>query len=136
MSRTLLLEDVLILARTVFGEAEGEPYAGKKAVVHVILNRKQHRIGDRDHSYAQTALRWRQFSVWNEDEPRRKTIERVGFDNPMFRESVRAVLEAFDEADTTQGSRWYHTKDVSPVWSRGKQPVTSIGNHLFFNNIE
>jgi hypothetical protein len=36
---TILLEDVLIGARTVFGEARGEPFEGQKAVAHVILNR-------------------------------------------------------------------------------------------------
>jgi len=26
----------------------------------------------------------------------------------------------------------YHTKRVSPYWSKGKRPVATIGNHLFF----
>ena len=128
--------DLDVAARTVYGEARGEPYEGKKAVVHVIVNRTTLREGDRDHSLAATALRWRQFSAWNESDPNRAAAQRVTLADRTYRECLRAVLEALDEPDPTQGSRHYHTKTVRPRWSRGKRPVLEIGNHRFFNDID
>jgi len=127
--------DLDILARTVYGEARGEPYEGKKAVAHVIINRTTFKIGDRDHSIAAAALRWLQFSAWNESDPNRAQMEKVTLADKSFRECMRAALEAFDEPDPTVGSRHYHTRGVTPSWSRGTAPVIQIGNHVFFNNI-
>ncbi len=128
--------DLDILARTLWGEARGESYEGKKAIVHVIMNRTAKRIGDRDHSLAATAIRHMQFSAWREADPNRAYMERLSLNSKMFRECMRAVLEAIDEPDPTFGSDHYHTHSSRPRWSRGKTPVLKIGNHRFFNNIE
>lgn len=127
--------DLDLTARTIFGEARGESYSGQKAVAHVIINRTIKKIGDRDHSLAASAIRWWQFSAWNENDPNRELIETVTVNNRTFRQCLRALLEALDEPDPTMGSLHYHAKGASPSWSRGKAPVIEIGNHVFFNNI-
>lgn len=127
--------DLDIVARTVYGEARGESFEGKKAVVHVIINRTNHKASKRDHSLAATALRWRQFSAWNTSDPNRRRMEATALSDETFRECMRAVLTALDEIDPTKGSRHYHTNTISPGWARGHKPVAAIGSHVFYNDV-
>lgn len=131
----MLLEDLLILARTIYGEARGQPFEGQKAVAHVVFNRVSSRVGDADHSIAAACLRWLQFSAWNENDPNRVRLSNVTMQDSGFRTAVRAALEAYDEKDFTLGSRHYHTKTIKPKWSEGHTPVVMIGDHVFYNDI-
>ena len=129
------LEDILIAARTLYGEARGVSFKHKQAIVHVLINRTEHKEGDRDHSLAATALRWKQFSAWNENDPNRILLERVDFNDRYFRECFCAVLSALNEKDFTQGSRHYHHKNITPKWAKDKEPILFIAPHKFYNNI-
>lgn len=133
----LLLEDVLIAARTVFGEARGEPYDGKKAVAHVLLNRWKSDSGQfsKDDTLATACLRHVQFSAWSATDPNLAVMVAVDLNDKRFRECLRAMLEAFDEPDLTDGATHYHRSTLSVYWSRGHEPVAEIGNHVFFNDI-
>lgn len=126
----MTLEDLLIAARTVYGEARGEPFEGQRAVAHVILNRAKEEGG-----IARACLRAWQFSCWNPDDANFQLIQKVALDDKRFCLALRAVLEAFVEPDFTQGARHYHTRQVQPSWSRGRTPDLMIGNHLFFRGI-
>lgn len=132
----LLLEDLLILARTVYGESRGQPFEGQKAVAHVVLNRVSWKPGDPDHSIAAVCLRWLQFSAWNENDPNRSRMAAADLTDSSFRMALRAALEAYDEKDFTLGSRHYHTKTIKPKWSEGHTPVVMIGDHVFYNDIK
>jgi N-acetylmuramoyl-L-alanine amidase len=127
---TLSLEDILIGARTVFGEARGEPYEGQKAVAHVILNRSR-----KEGSVAAACLRPKQFSAWNLGDATRERMVTVTTNDPKFRTAIRAFLEAVDEADFTQGCHHYHHKNISPKWALGHTPVVVIGQHAFYNTV-
>jgi N-acetylmuramoyl-L-alanine amidase len=126
------LEDILVAARTIFGEARGEPFEGQKAVAHVILNR----AAKEGRSIAQVCLRPLQFSCWNSGDPTRERMVTVTTSDHKFRTAIRAFLDADAEVDFTNGATHYHTKTVSPSWSKDKQPVLVIGAHRFFNNID
>ena len=39
-------------------------------------------------------------------------------------------------ADRTKGSTHYHTVAVKPPWAKYKEPIITIGNHLFYKGIE
>lgn len=127
-----LLEDLLIAARTILGEARGETYRGKKAVAHVLINRTNERIGDRDHSLAATCLRWKQFSAWLESDPNRKILEEASLDDRDMRVCLRAILEALDEEDFTNGANHYHTRSIEPYWAEDVLPCFEEGHHLFY----
>lgn len=132
--------DIVIAARTIYGEARGESYEGKKAVAHVLINRTDHRRGDPDHTLAATALRHRQFSAWNEGDANREKLQEIDVDDPVFRDCMRAILEALDEPDPTKGSRHYMTvqrraRGWPGNWGEKKTPVARIGNHLFYNDV-
>src|SRR3990167_8200788 len=131
----LTREDIWIAAQTLYGEARGEPYYGKKAVAHVFINRTNKKIGDRDHSLAATSLRQYQFSTWLENDPNRKLIENAQITDKLFRDCIRAILESLDEDDFTKGATHYHTDKIAPPWSVGKHPCLTVGSHLFYNNI-
>ena len=130
--------DLDICARTVYGEARGESYQAKKAVAHVMVNRWRTTAGQfaADDTLATACLRHSQFSAWTANDPNFEVMHAATIESRLFRECVRAVLEALDEKDFTQNSKWYHTHSVSPRWSRDKEPVVSVGNHRFFNNID
>lgn len=128
-------EDVFIMARTVYGEGRGESYHAKKAIAHVIINRTRKKIGDRDHSLAATCLRYWQFSAWLEEDPNRQKMIDANINNRLFRECLRACLEALDEDDFTKGSDHYHAAYMMPYWAEGKHPALRLDGHLFYNNV-
>ena len=136
-------EDLVIAARTVYGEARGESFEGKRAVAHVLLNRL--RAGNSS-SLAGVCLRPLQFSCWNRGDPNLPRLLAAGFDDRGFRDCLRAVIEACDETDPTAGATHYLNRAAwtrmqgAPAhgpqnWAKGLQPSAEIGGHLFFNNV-
>lgn len=136
MTSRLTLEDLMIAARTVWGEARGEPETGQKMVAHVILNRWRAITGQftADRTVAATCLRTRQFSCWNPKDPNFAPMLAAGPEDHTFRHALAAVLEALDEIDPSRATH-YHTRDVLPDWVGGRVPVVTVGNHLFYNDV-
>lgn len=131
-------EAIDTLARTLWGEARGEPRTGKEAVAAVVLNRVNRGLSGRFGATIEEVCRKpKQFSCWNRGDPNRKLLERVDRTDSAFVECIEIAERAVDGnmEDPTDGSDHYHTIDVSPGWSRGKTPVKKIGRHLFFNDI-
>ncbi len=134
--------EVDVLARTIYGEARGETVRGKEAVACVILNRVK-RAHDRGgywwgNTIEEVCLKPWQFSCWNEGDPNRAKILSVEPGHRVFdtclRIARRAVSGCID--DMTKGATHYHTKHVSPPWSRGKPVSFELGRHEFYNTIE
>lgn len=80
---------------------------------------------------------WR-FSCWNKTDPNRRKLLAVTPENKAFRSCLRIVRKTVNGGldDPTSGATHYHTKTVSPPWSRGRKPSTEIGHHRFYNDIE
>lgn len=138
----VLAADIEILARTIWGEARGETYKGKKAIGHVMLNRALSEFGQwkNDDTLSTACLRNQQFSCWNINDPNFIPMQQVTFNDPVLRECVRAGMEAIDEPDFTNGARHYHTKQITPYWIKRQdgtlyETCFGIGNHVFYNNI-
>ena len=133
----MILEDILICARTVWGEARGEDQEGRLAVAHVMVNRWRTRVGQfaKDDTLATACLRHVQFSVWNEGDPNFQKMQSVDVNDREFRQCLVAVLQALDEPDPTNRSLHYHTRAVSPPWSLHHVPAYETRGHLFFNDI-
>jgi len=127
-------DDVLELARTIYGEARGEGEEGMNAVAHVIKNRvKSGKYGQGVKGV--TRKPW-QFSAWNKKDPNREKILglRPGEDD-IFDEAIKVaenVLGGKTE-DPTQGALHYYNPDVvNARWDRNKKAKKiKIGNHLF-----
>lgn len=132
-----------ILARTIFGEARGEPVRGKEAVAAVIMNRvRRARAAGGTYWWGATVedvcRRPWQFSCWNDADPNRAKIESVPTDNRVFQSCQRIARRALAGtlADPTDGATHYHAKMVNPPWARGRAPSAEIGQHLFYSDIE
>lgn len=141
----LTLEDVLVAARTVWGESRGETYRGKLAVSHVLLNRWKSASGQwkKDNTLSSTCLRAFQFSCWNPNDLNLKKMQDVDLNDKLFRECIRAVLESYDNPgkDPTQGSFHYMTthrlnQGWPSSWGPKRQSVVTIGSHQFFNDVQ
>jgi len=130
----ITFEDLKYWTLTVWGEARGEPFQGKKAVAFVILNRAI----KRNQSIKDVCLAAQQFSCWNVNDPNYKLIN-----NPKFNintSSMVDIIEVIHEAlgnanDPTKGSTHYCTVTTDPYWAIGKTPVITVGNHKFYNNV-
>jgi spore germination cell wall hydrolase CwlJ-like protein len=61
-------------------------------------------------------------------------LRRDSADHRLWLSARRIAAEILSghSSDPTLGSLFYHTVDVQPNWSRGIDPVTQIGSHLFF----
>ncbi|HTH15551.1 MAG TPA: cell wall hydrolase [Magnetospirillum sp.] len=126
-----------ILARTLWGEARGEPVRGIEAVAAVVMNRVRHGgwWGDTVETVCKKPM---QFSCWNPDDPNRAKLERVDDSDRVFRICVRTAWRAIAGAldDPTNGATHYHVRGLYPLWARGRTPTTEIGNHVFYAGVE
>lgn len=136
------LADFDIAARTVIGEANNQPFDGKKAVVHVLMNRAfaaatwlavhgneevtQHPLyGDGTLKGAaqksntvrrpdRTLLTIHQFSCWNTFDPVFTRIMGAATDSTSYKGAILAVEAAIEEEDITGGATHYHTRGMNP----------------------
>lgn len=131
------LDDLIIVARTIWGEARGETEQGRLAVAWVIKNRVE-RGGWWGTTARAVCLHPWQFSCWNENDPNRAKLEALPTDDPLFQECLWAALSAFleKEPDPTDGSCHYKVIGAPASWAAGKVPVCTIGRHQFFNDVE
>jgi len=125
--------DLDIIARTIYGEARGEPYEGMVAVAHVIFNRVKK--SGHTQTPAQVCLKPWQFSCWNPRDKNHEIVQDVKLDDISFRLAMREALEAFDGADMTNGATHYCHIKLYPDWAQGHEPVKVIGNHKFYKDI-
>ncbi|WP_207460161.1 cell wall hydrolase [Azospirillum sp. SYSU D00513] len=135
-------DPVDILARTLWGEARGEPVRGIEAVAAVVMNRvarAQRRggwwWGD---SVVAVCRKPYQFSCWNVGDPNRAKLLAVTADDPVFAACLRVARRAVSGLlpDPTGGATHYHRAGISPAWARGHGPSAEIGHHLFYNSVE
>ena len=125
--------DIECLALNVYFEARGEPFIGKLAVAHVVLNRMRDRRfpasacmvvkqgGDRVRHNCQ-------FSWWcdgKSDRPRHRTAWATSL--TVAKETYWGFAE-----DPTRGALWYHADYVDPSWSDGFLRTRVIGKHIFY----
>lgn len=131
--------DITIAAKTIYGEARGEPLEGKYAVAHVIKNRAA--LADNhphfgDGSPASACLAKWQFSCWN-DPTALQSIRDDDVKLDLFKTIARHVLGG-GHKDNTNGATYYFANWMKepPEWAKGHSPCAVIGKHLFFRGIK
>ena len=130
------LDDIWIMARTIFGEARGEDDIGRLAVANVILNRWAK--GFRN-SIAGVCLQHAAFSCWLENDPNRPVLDSIGISaNSAIRECFVIGLNALNTNDdiTFGSTHYFNPKLAAPRWAAGHTQVFSHGRHIFFNDIK
>lgn len=131
-----------ILAKTIYGEARGEPLSGQEAIASVILNRveysRRHKTYWWGNTIAEVCQKPLQFSCWNSDDPNYRILLRVTESNPIYATCKRIAKRAMAGLlkDRTYGATHYHNRKIRPKWSIGKIPCAEIGSHIFYNDVE
>lgn len=118
---TVSQSDIEILARTIHGEARGEPYMGQVAVGAVIINRVlSHEFPDniKDVVYQRS-----QFTAVADGQ----------INYPPNNTAYRAAKEALGGVDPTMGSLYYYNPKTAEnkSWFQTRKFVVSIGEHVF-----
>ena len=129
--------DIETMARTIWGEARGEGAPGMEAVAHVIKNRT--RDPRWPGSFESVCLQPRQFSCWNENDPNRAQLVKLGNDDLSFLRAQAIALDVITLrlADSTYGANHYLTVDLfrsahRPAWADPETITARIGRHVFF----
>ena len=119
-----------VVAAVLMGEAGGEGRAGMVAVVEVLRTR-----GDsRRTSMLAEAVRPKQFSCLNGTSPEDLISRYEG--SPGWDTALEIARMAYNTPErlpgVTRGATHYHARQADPYWARGRQPVVTIGNHVFY----
>lgn len=127
--------ELTCLALNIYHEARGEPFEGRLAVAHVVLNRVADRRFPRTICAVVKQGGWRQlhrchFSWWCDGRSDRPTDARAWRESRTIARLVHNGLTL----DPTGGALWYHARHVSPFWadSANKLRHTKIGAHIFY----
>ncbi|MFO7814825.1 MAG: cell wall hydrolase [Halanaerobiales bacterium] len=121
LAKTVNQSDIEIIARTINGEARGEPYMGQVAVGAVIINRVL--SNNFPNNIKDVIYQDNQFSAVADGQ--------IHFTpNDM---AYRAAKEALDGVDPTMGSLYYYNPDTAKnkKWFSSRKFVVSIGAHIF-----
>jgi N-acetylmuramoyl-L-alanine amidase len=135
--------DVDVGARTIFGEARGEPLKGQIAVAGAIMNRVRIDFGDdgRDDWWGEgvqgvclAGKGIHQFSCWDANSPGLVALKSVKPGSYIFDVCRLVMFQAIKGLinDPTGGATHYHAKWAMPYWAIGRTPCAVIGNHLFY----
>jgi N-acetylmuramoyl-L-alanine amidase len=136
-SRSFTPDDIAYLAKTAYGEAEGEGPTGEDAVMHVIANRLNAKpAGTTVQAVVQAP---HQFESWAQGNPRQAVMQGIDLNDPKYAKLVslaKAVLGGQD-ADPTGGSTlFYNAKKASPSWASKAVPTAVIGQHTFMKELK
>lgn len=139
--RSVNVEHVRCLATNIYWEARSEPFMGQVAVARVVMNRIKHGFAPNP-----CKVVYQSIAIQDQDDP--SEIKRLcqfswvceGKTTPtrnstylQAEEIARKVLSENKWHDVLPSNvLFFHNKTVSPQWQY--QPVTTIGNHVFYAN--
>lgn len=135
-------EAIDTLARTLWGEARGEPVRGIEAVAAVIVNRVAAAAARGGFWWGDSVIavcrKPYQFSCWNAGDPNRAKLLAVTQADPVFATCLRVARRAVAGVltDPTRGATHYHRAGLHPTWASGHSPCAEIGAHLFYNTVD
>lgn len=135
------MNDVHILARTIYGEARGEYYrldgglASLIAVGNIVKNRLKQKTWYGS-TISEVCQKPYQFSCWNPHDPNLRLITTTITD-PLFDQCMSVAQMILDDRwpDLTKGCDHYHatTMNALPAWTLKSVPVIKIGRHIFYD---
>ena len=53
----------------------------------------------------------------------------------LFRSYLMPLAEAILKGkvdDPTRGAKWFHTRNIKPIWAKQKDIKIALGNHIFY----
>ena len=128
------MNEILIIATTLFLEAAGEPFAGKIAVAGVIQTRAE----ERGMTFAEVCLQPKQFSSWNRGVPAVMADYHAGkfIKDAPSREALETCFEIArmlkaGEVPRVKWNHYWSCKIKTPTWAKDCVETARIGNHIF-----
>ena len=118
-----MLNELMCLSAIIWGEARGEAPIGQVAAAYTAINRKK------DPRYPDNICKIMQ-------QPNQyEFLSKVGMPTEkqfgQFIPLAKAILEGRVD-DPTRGAKWFHTKNIKPIWSKDKTVKIALGNHIFY----
>lgn len=130
-------ETLDVMARTIFGEARNQPWAGLVGVGYVLVNRAK-KGGWWGHTIISVAKHPQQFSCWNAHDPNLPRLLKAHPSRDVaFRQCLAAATAVLLglEPSPVGASCHYHATSIAPVWAQGREPKVTIGDHVFYEGI-
>lgn len=142
----IVLSDVEVLARTIWGEARGEDRPGREMVASVIMNRVKADLGNdgKPDWWGETVFEVCtapfQFSCWLPNDPNRKKLLAVTEDDPVFKDCLGIAQAAIEGRlpDRTGGATHYLNPLLCervygwPKWAVKAELTATNGRHNFY----
>lgn len=111
---------VSCLAKNIYHEARGEPYAGQLAVAYTTLNRVEHKAFS--NTICAVVFEKGQFS-WTSD--KNKVKQKVP---KKYYQLARLAISKHKRAKFK--ALYFHNTSINPKWKHKK--LAKIGNHVFY----
>lgn len=111
---------VACLAKNIYHEARGEPYAGQLAVAYTTLNRVKHKAFS--NTICAVVFEKGQFS-WTSDKNKNK--QKVP---KKYYQLARLAISKHKRVKFK--ALYFHNTSINPKWKHKK--LTKIGNHVFY----
>ena len=126
--------DVLILARTIYGEVRGEDDEAKIAVANVVMNRVRNPKWW-GKTVKEVCLVRKQFSCFNFGDPNFAELVNITIKNKVFQVCFGIAYSVMKGLlhDNTNGATHYHNKDIDTVWDDKMSIALKLGNLLFYS---
>lgn len=134
------MNDLDVLARTLYGEAESGNVDDAVAIAWVVMNRVHY--AKWPDTVAGVCLQPWQFSCWNQNDPNRQRILNASGEwYEKCKEIAAAVIKTEGDDPTDSATHYYATYVKKPKWAEGRTPCYSVPHknghaHVFFNDID
>ena len=129
--------DRLVMAQTIWGESRGETKEGQYAIAHVIKNRLDSKKWFSTDTLEGVCKKKWQFSCWNEGDPNKEKMEQLTHgDIKDFVDIANNVLDGLHDSNVGKATHYYADYISEPKWAEGKTPITKIGVHHFYEDID
>lgn len=119
--------DCKLLAEMGYFEARSETDEGVVAVMYSVINRvRDKRFPD---TISEVVNQYKQYSyIWD------GSLARGYANKKQLDRMLRLAYDVFlrIRKDPTNGATFYHTKTVSPYWSKKMTMVAVVDNHIFY----
>jgi spore germination cell wall hydrolase CwlJ-like protein len=145
-------KEVLMLAKTIWGEARSDGEYGMYAVANVIKNRAESPLNKKrgyrlyGKGIQGVISKNKAFSAWNDGDPNREkmlTLDPAGSslsgrDLEAWKSALKIASDVVDgkKPDITKGATHYHTTSILPRWASAGDKTGVIGSHIFYKNVD
>ena len=132
------VQETVCLALNIYHEGRGEPELGKYAIATVTLNR----VASSDYpnsvckvvyqrNYNKRLKRYIGGFSWTQD-----NIDDIPAEQNAWKEAYQIAKKTYQNDQPTKElsqALFYHADYVKPYWIKNKQPIKTIGRHIFYN---